>query len=254
MKSITIPCSFDNYSYLFVCEISGMAAVIDPTESYPVISAMERLQVKPEAVLCTHHHQDHIGGVEDLLNEYGKMKVVCHSSDRNRIPLANHYVQDGDSIRIGESEGRVLHTPGHTTGSICYLFGKDLFCGDTLFGAGCGRLFEGSPEQMHRSLTEKLVCLPEDTRVFFGHEYTRTNLQFALTVDPQNQDVHRRLSALENMSTSTPSTLMLERSTNPFLRADNPRIWQCLRENHASAVKDEVEAFTVLRQLRNHFS
>ncbi len=254
MKIIPIPCSFDNYSYLLICEQTDKAAVVDPTEAYPLMVALENYKVELSVILCTHHHHDHIGGAENLQAEYSGIETICYQGDKHRIPMADTYVDHGGSIQFGAQTGRVVHTPGHTTGSICYHFDGHLFVGDTLFGGGCGRLFEGSPEQMHTSLQQQIAILPDETKVYFGHEYTRTNLNFALTVDPDNPDIHRRLDYLtDNSAISTPSTIALEKQTNPFLRADSEIIKTTLQIKYGAKVEDPLEVFTLLRQMRNSF-
>lgn len=255
MKVIPIACSFDNYSYLLICKQSGQAAIVDPTEAYPLMVALEKNEVVLKTIFCTHHHHDHIGGIEDLQAEFSGFNIVCYRGDKNRIPIADTYVDHDDHIQIGEQIGRVLHTPGHTSGSICYFFNDHLFVGDTLFGGGCGRLFEGTPEQMHTSLSKQIAVLPDETKVYFGHEYTRTNLEFALTVDPDNIDVQHRLTELQGTSTiSTPSTIALEKRTNPFLRADADDIRNILQTKYGVQVNSSLDVFTTLRQMRNSFS
>lgn len=253
MKIIPVPCSFDNYSYLLICRTSGKAAVVDPTEAYPVQLEVEKEKVELSAVLCTHHHQDHIGGIEDLLQQYPDVEVICHLSEKARIASATTFIEDGDGIQVGEAEGRAIHTPGHTGGSVCYHFDDHLFVGDTLFGAGCGRLFEGDARQMYDSL-EKLASLPDETLIYFGHEYTRKNLEFALRVEPQNRAVRRRLEGLDaTAAVSTPTTLALEKKTNPFLRTDSDDIKTILVQQGEADLQSPVEVFALLRRMRNDF-
>lgn len=253
MYVIPIPCSFDNYSYLLVCEKTGEAAVIDPTEAYPVMGQVEAEKVKLSAVLCTHHHNDHIGDIGELLKTFPDLNIYCHRADQKNIANANCFVEDGDSIKVGELEGEIIHTPGHTFGSICYHFGDVVFTGDTLFGAGCGRLFEGTAKQMYDSLNLRLATLPDDTKLFFGHEYTKKNLEFSLNVEPQNDLAAKRMKTLQEINkVSTPTTLKLEKETNPFLRSDSEDI----RNNLGlRGLKPEgaVEVFAAVRHLRNPF-
>ncbi len=254
MKVISIPCSFDNYSYLLICEQSKKAAVVDPTEAYPLMLALEENGVELTAVYCTHHHHDHIGGIEDFLEEDSSITIVCYHQDKNRISTANTFVDHGDSITLGSETGKILHTPGHTTGSICYYFGEHLFVGDTIFGGGCGRIFEGTPEEMHGSLNERIAVLPDETKIYFGHEYTQVNLQFAQTVDPENENVLSRLTHSQTNTVTTPSTIALEKKTNPFLRADSASIKNTLQTKYGAKVDSPLEVFTLLRQMRNSFS
>lgn len=254
MKIIPVPCSYDNYSYILVCEKTNQAAAVDPTEAYPVLTECEKIGASLTTVLCTHHHNDHIGEIPEIASEYKGVKVVCHVSDKKRIPLANVFVEHKDTITIGELTGQVLFTPGHTHGSICYRFADSLLTGDTLFGAGCGRLFEGTPEQMMNSLTLLMDSCSDSTKVYFGHEYTRRNLEFALTVEPENSNVLNRYRALDGENIrSTPSTIGLEKMTNPFLRFESPAIKEELVKKGVTSIDSNLFVFSQLRELRNSF-
>jgi hydroxyacylglutathione hydrolase len=227
--------------------------VVDPTEAYPVLAEIEKNNAQLTTVLCTHHHQDHIGDIGQLMEQFPSLTVVCHISDKHRIGTANSYVEEGDTVEVGKLRGKVLFTPGHTSGSICYQFQEHLFVGDTLFGAGCGRLFEGSPEQMYTSL-QKIAVLKDETKIYFGHEYTRTNLNFAKMVEPDNEKIDNRLNQLSpGEDFSTPTTLQLEKETNPFLRCNSRSIHSFLESRKESATTDPLGVFTILRQLRNNF-
>lgn len=253
MQVITIPCSFDNYSYLVLCEKSGEAAVIDPTEAFSVISEIEKRKLTLTTVLCTHHHNDHVGDIGQLVETFPGLRVYCHRLDEANIPDANSFVEDSDTIRVGQLVGEVLHTPGHTAGSICYHFEDVLLTGDTLFGAGCGRLFEGTAEQMYASLNKRIALLPDATELFFGHEYTIKNLEFALSVEPLNKDANARLQKLQNSSgVSTPTTIRLEKETNPFFRCASENIRNTLSLKGGN-VKEPLQIFKALRELRNSF-
>ena len=255
MNTIVIPCLIDNYSYLIVNE--GRAAVVDPSEAWPVMQELDKQGLKLEAVLCTHHHHDHIGGVDDLLEEYGGLSVFGFHQDKKRIPSLTHPVQDSDHITVCGLAAEVMHTPGHTSTHVIYKVGDCLFVGDTLFGAGCGRLFEGTPAQMLHSL-DKIAACPPGSRIFFGHEYTQLNLRFSAEVDPTNQAVAERAAGVAELrrqnQPSTPSTLAEELATNPFLRPEDAAIIDKLKADGAIATTDRVEVFAALRQLRNHFS
>jgi len=254
MKILPIPCSFDNYSYLLYCEDTKEGAVVDPTEAYLVMREVEKRELTLKSVFCTHHHHDHVGDIGSLLAEYGDLEVVCHVSDRQRIQAANSFVEDGDKVTVGLLQGQVLCTPGHTSGSICYHFDDALITGDTLFGAGCGRLFEGTAEQMLQSLKRITDECDDQTRIYFGHEYTRKNLEFSLSVEPTNTEAAGRLEDLDkNSEISTPSTLELEKMTNPFLRSSEETVRKGLELRGLHGLVSGLDVFTQLRLLRNDF-
>jgi hydroxyacylglutathione hydrolase len=257
MKIVTLPCSFDNYAYLIVCEQTGIAVVVDPAEFYPIYCALESSGTRLQAVLCSHHHADHIGGLGDLLEEYPDLMVYGHVREKKRISGLNNPLGDGDTIRIGNLVGKVLHTPGHTIGSLCYLFEDHLFTGDTLFGGGCGRLFEGTPRQMYEALNLTIKMLPPDTEVHFGHEYTVHNLKFAHFVEPGNIEIQKRLDLTTiqraNHQVSTPSTLASEMATNPFLRCGEKEIVRTVAEKFFTEDVTPLGVFTALRRQKDSF-
>jgi hydroxyacylglutathione hydrolase len=257
MKIVSLPCSFDNYGYLIICEETGEAAIVDPAEFYPLSCEIERSGVRLQSIYCTHHHADHIGGLEDLLDEFPGLSVYGHESDERRIPGMNHLLTDGSEIQIGNIKGQVIYTPGHTSGSICYQVEDALFTGDTLFGAGCGRLFEGSPQQMYDALNRRIKPLPPQTKVYFGHEYTIQNLKFADFIEPDNELVRQRLElavgARENGQLTTPSTLKLECETNPFLRCEEEGVIGSVTEKLLGEAVDPVSVFTALRRVKDSF-
>lgn len=255
MKIIQLPLLRDNYGYLIVCQKTNSAAIVDPSEAEPVLRRVEQEKVTLKAILNTHHHRDHTGGNDGLLANQ-KLEVYGHKSEQARIPGLTRGVDEGDEIQIGELRGKVLFIPGHTTGHIAYLFDNGLFCGDTLFTAGCGRLFEGTPEQMHASL-EKLKALPDDTKVYCGHEYTESNLRFAVTLEPRNHKLvsrFERVQALRARGISTvPSTMEEERQTNPFLRWDSKEIQASLKARSPDLRTDPVAVFAQARKLKDAF-
>jgi hydroxyacylglutathione hydrolase len=214
-----IPCLSDNYAYLVTCDKTKLTAIVDPSEAAPVLAALAKLDVKPVAIWNTHHHWDHVGGNEELCKALGIKDVYGHASDKGRIAMQSKFLEEGDTFTMGETSARILHIPGHTTGAVAYVLGDEaVFTGDTLFIAGCGRLFEGTPAMMFDSLA-KLAGLREATRVYCGHEYTKANLRFAAHVEPDNADV--KDYAAKVSSPSVPSTIALEKRINPFMRAKN---------------------------------
>ncbi len=229
-----VPTLGDNYTYVIVCEDTGEAAVVDAPESEPVIRRVDELGARVTKVLSTHHHFDHSAANPDLAKHF-EAPVYGHASDSGRLPGLTDGLEEGDTISVGRQTARILFIPAHTRGHIAYVFDEAdaVFCGDTLFAAGCGRLFEGTPEMMYTALCEKLAALPDSMRVFCGHEYTQSNLAFAAHVEPDNADVaaaqervaKARANAAADWHDATPaemtvpSTIGDERRTNPFMRA-----------------------------------
>ncbi|WP_437936801.1 hydroxyacylglutathione hydrolase [Sorangium sp. So ce341] len=221
MRILPVPCLSDNYAYLAAADGRREAIVIDPSEADPVVAALERAQLRLVAIINTHHHHDHVGGNEALRQRYGDLPVYAHASDVGRVPAQTERVEEGKPVEVAGLTFRPLHVPGHTMGAVSYCVEDAVFTGDTLFIGGCGRMFEGTPEVMHASLS-KLAALPVHTRVFCGHEYTVNNLRFAETVEPENEAVRRKLAAAraarERGEPTVGSTIAEELATNPFLR------------------------------------
>lgn len=218
-----LPALNDNYIYLIEDHNSDTLAVVDPADASPVVQACNQLDKPLTHILNTHHHWDHTDGNKPLKSRFGAT-VIGAEVDAARIPEIDIGVSEASPILLGSLSTEVLFVPGHTRGHIAYLIGDALFCGDTLFGGGCGRLFEGTPEQMWRSLT-KLAALPDETRVYCAHEYTLANLRFARNVDPDNSDLTTRISndtqkRMKQLPT-IPSSIGIEKLTNPFLRPLN---------------------------------
>ena len=219
-----VPLLKDNYAYLLRDPASGATGVVDPSEAGPVLAAAAAKGWEISHVLNTHHHWDHTGGNLEIKRATG-CTVVGPAPDRDRVPGIDMAVDEGERFRLGAAEAEIIFIPGHTRGHIAFWFAASdaLFCGDTLFLMGCGRLFEGTPEQMWRSLA-RLRALPEATQVYCGHEYTQANARFALTVDPANRDLKERAAWVDRMraegKATVPGTMGDERKTNPFLRAD----------------------------------
>jgi len=255
MKIIQIPLLRDNYGYLIICPKTNSAAIVDPSEAEPVLARVEQEKTILDKILNTHHHRDHTGGNEGLLARH-KLEVCGHQSDKGRIFGLTRGVEEGDEIQVGELRGNVLFIPGHTTGHVAYLFGNNLFCGDTLFTAGCGRIFEGTPEQMHASLN-KLMALPVDTKVYCGHEYTENNLRFAMTVEPKNYKLVSRFEHVQALRArgqpTVPATMEEEKHTNPFLRWDSKEIQANLKAGAPDLKSDPVAIFARIRKLKDAF-
>lgn len=252
MKIISIPLLSDNYAWLLVDSATSDCAVVDPSEAEPVAATLKERGLQLRWILATHHHWDHTGGIDSLVAAFPGVEVVCSAVEAPSIPGAGRAVQDGETLKVAGSKAICMLVPGHTRGALAYYFPADeaVFTGDTMFLAGCGRLFEGTPAEMHASLS-RIAALPRDTRVYCGHEYTEKNLRFALSVDPGNAAVEARLSEVRAMlgrgEPTVPAALAVERATNPFLRTAET-VFQGL-----GGFADPVEVFAELRRRRNDF-
>ena len=257
MEIVTVPCLQDNFAYLLICQKTREAAVVDPSEADPVQKEINHQNVKLTTILNTHHHWDHVGGNKALKYDYPELKIYGHSSDRGRIPEQTEFLEDGDYVLFGEQSGSFLYNPGHTSGAITYLFGETAFTGDTLFAAGCGRLFEGTPEQMHASLNNRIGKLPDHTELYFGHEYTENNLRFALSVEAGNLEISKKLDDIKDLRSSgkfsTPTTIGEEKKTNPFLRCNLDEIKRIVKSNDPENDLTEREVFRTLREMKDVF-
>ena len=239
MKIEIIKCLQDNYSYLIIDESNKNACVVDPGEAKPIIDYIEKKDIRLKYILNTHHHYDHVGGNIELKKKYGS-NVVGFKGDKDRIPEIDILVEDGKIWKKENFEANIYHIPGHTSGHIAFHFFKEkkIFTGDTLFSLGCGRIFEGTYEQMFESLN-KIKKLPKDTEIFCGHEYTLQNSNFCITHDPNNSKLKNRIveikQKIKNNLPTIPTTLENEIECNIFLKAEN------------------LERFSKLRDLKDNF-
>ena len=239
MRVEIIPCLRDNYSYLIINENNNDACVVDPSEAKPVIDFINKNNINLKYILNTHHHYDHIGGNKELKEKYNAT-VVGFKNDAKRIPEIDVLVEDNQVWKKDNFEVKIIHIPGHTTGHIAFYFfnEKIIFTGDTLFSLGCGKIFEGTYKEMFESLS-KIKNLPEDTKIYCGHEYTLQNSKFCIEHDPQNQDLQKKITKINekliNNVPTIPSILKDEKECNIFLRAKN------------------VESFSKLRDLKDNF-
>lgn len=228
MRVVPVPCLSDNYAYLVHREGAREALVVDPSEAEPVRAALAREGLELVGVLATHHHHDHVGGIDELVSERSGLEVLASTHDRRRIPRVTRALSDGETVELAGLELRALAVPGHTLGALAFHVGDELFTGDTLFVAGCGRLFEGTPADMHRSLSGVLAQLPRHTRVWCGHEYTEANLRFASAMEPEHAPIRAALERVREArargEATVPSTIGAELEHNPFMRSDSPTL------------------------------
>lgn len=257
MQIHRIPALSDNYLFLLHEPGQNIAAIVDPAVAHPVLQKLEELKADLVAILNTHHHHDHVGGNRELLQRFPDAVVYGGAEDKGRIPGQQIFLQEGDRVSFGDRTAEVLFVPGHTRAHIAYYFPPtaqedpgELFCGDTLFAGGCGRLFEGTPAQMVESLS-KIRALPDHTRVWCAHEYTLKNLQFALTVDRANGELQNRFQATQSARSrseaTVPSWLGLEKQTNPFLGWDRAELQQ------VTNTTEPVRTFARLRGMKDQF-
>ncbi|MCC3304113.1 hydroxyacylglutathione hydrolase [Sneathiella sp. HT1-7] len=248
-----IPVLSDNYVYLFRDPESGLVGVVDPAVADPVLGKLKELGWTLTHIINTHHHPDHTGANLELKEKTG-CTIVGAKNDAARIPGIDIKVEEGDTFEFGSQKAHVFEVPGHTVGHIAYWFEESdaLFCGDTLFALGCGRLFEGTPAQMWQSIS-KFRNLPDETKVYCAHEYTEANGRFAVSVNPRNEALQERFAKIVEMRKknipTVPSTLGEEKETNPFMRADDPVLASELELSGA----DPVEVFAETRRRKDSF-
>ncbi len=248
-----IPILSDNYTYLIIDKVTRTCASVDPSISEPVISIIEKENLNLNYIFNTHHHWDHVGGNLELKKKYD-CKIVGNLNDKDRIPGIDICLNDGESFKLGNSKCKIFEISGHTVGHIGYYFKDDnaLFCGDTLFSLGCGRLFEGTPSQMTRSLL-KIRSLPNETRIYCGHEYTKSNAMFALQLEPDSLLLKKKIEDInkkrESNQPTVPSILAEEKELNPFLKFDDKKFLKKIGLEDSSS----EESFRIIRQMKDQF-
>jgi hydroxyacylglutathione hydrolase len=253
MKIEIIPCLNDNYSYLIHDEISNTVAIVDPSEFIPCDTIISKNYKKLDFILNTHHHYDHVGGNEELKKKYNS-KVLGFENDKNRIPQIDTVLKDNQEFKIGTLNFTTIFIPGHTRGHVAFYFKKErvVFSGDTLFSLGCGRVFEGTYKQMFQSLN-KLKNLPDETKVYCGHEYTFKNLEFCLKFNPNNDFLKKKKDdiklSLKNKKPTIPSTIADEIKANIFFRVNDPDVKKAINLENSP----DIEIFTKLRDLKDNF-
>ena len=253
MKVEIISCLQDNYSYLIIDETNNLACIVDPSEASPVINYLKNKNINLKYILNTHHHFDHVGGNAELKKKYGA-KILGFEKDKKRIPEIDIFLQDKQEFKIGSLNFKTIFIPGHTSGHIAFYLEKEkiVFTGDTLFSLGCGRVFEGTYQQMFSSLN-KIKSLPGETKIYCGHEYTKNNLGFCLKFNPNNnylRDKEKLIDAkIRTGKPTIPSTVKDEIQTNIFLRYDDLDVKDALNLKNAS----DLEIFTKLRDLKDNF-
>ncbi|MEL6928028.1 MAG: hydroxyacylglutathione hydrolase [Cyanobacteria bacterium J06600_6] len=257
MEIKRIPVLADNYIFVLSDLKHKIAAVVDPAVAAPVIDYLRSIDAQLIAIFNTHHHSDHVGGNKQLVEQFPDLCVYGGAEDRGRIPHQQVYLKSGDTVEFGDRTAQVFFIPGHTLGHIAYYFPPlktggtgELFCGDTIFAGGCGRLFEGTPTQMLNSMTQ-LRQLPDKTRVWCAHEYTLNNLKFALSVDGDNQNLQARYRSVQQSRSqglaTIPSLLAEEKQTNPFLRWDAPALQAIAK------IEEPARVFARLRGMKDRF-
>lgn len=259
MRVLPVPQLVDNYAYL-ISDERGSACVVDVAEADGVLEAAAKADLTIDAILSTHHHFDHVGGNEHLVAKRApaRVRVFGYAGDRERIPCLTDPVEDGASVTIGTLTAEAIFIPAHTRGHIAYYF-RDagvVFTGDTLFAGGCGRLFEGDAAQMMASLA-RLSSLPDATLVYCGHEYTQRNLEFAALLEPGNTALAERRREVDRLRAAgeptMPTTIAIEKRTNPFLRCDSPELIANVRRRVPGTAADPLSVFAATRALKDQF-
>lgn len=254
LEIVTVPCREDNYAFIVHDPDTGETAVVDAPEAGPIEAELDARDWRLDDILLTHHHDDHIAGVEELRELYPGVRVTGAAADAHRLPPLDRAVAEGDTVTIGAEPGEVIDVSGHTVGHVAFHFPASqlAFTGDSLMALGCGRVFEGDFAMMWKSL-QKLADLPDDTVICSGHEYTLANAAFAITIEPDNPALVARKAQIEAERAkdqfTVPSTLSAEKATNPFLRAANAEVKRALGMEHA----DSAEVFAEIRKRKDAF-
>lgn len=250
-----IPAFNDNYIWLLINESNQHAIIVDPGDAKPVFAAIEQFKVNLTSIFVTHHHYDHSGGVATLVKQFAPQ---VYGPANETIPAISQALKENDKIQPNgfDLQFTILDIPAHTAGHIAFYSPGMVFCGDTLFTGGCGRLFEGTAKQMHDSL-QKLAALPDDTMIYCGHEYTQANLEFAKHVEPDNADLLARIDITQkkrqqNLAT-VPESLAMEKKTNPFLRCHIQTVHKAAEKHCGKKLHNSVEVLQVIRDWKNHF-
>ena len=243
-------------NYIWTLIHKDQATVIDPGEAKPVIQYLEKQNITCSNIVITHHHFDHTGGIQELQEYYPQVYTCGPNLEALNITHQNIATEKSMHLPTFDQPWKIITTPGHTLDHLCYHYGQHLFCGDTLFSIGCGRLFEGTTEQMFISL-EKLISLPDNTIVYPAHEYTLSNIEFALSIEPNNQALHDYKKSVQrkihHKQPSLPSTLKIEKAINPFLRYRDLEMQTHLERKIQKKLHSPLEIFTTLRELKDHF-
>ena len=255
LEIIPLPALKDNYIWLLKKKASQHVAIVDPSVAAPVLDFITSENLIPIAIMITHHHWDHVGGIDAITDQFN---IPVYTPKTETVVGSTHPIGEGDRVLLSELdiEINILDVPGHTSGAVAYYTDKLVFSGDTLFTAGCGRMFEGTPPQMHNSLS-KFKSLPEETLLYCGHEYTLSNLKFAAAVEPDNKLVQERLKKVEiarNLDQPTvPATLAEEKATNPFLRCEETTVINAASQYAGKSLNTTAEVFAAIRQWKDSF-
>ncbi len=255
MNPITVPCLEDNYCYLLPFVESNTAFLFDASESSPILDELSKNNLVLDSIFLTHGHSDHVSGLKAIRKAFPKAKVFGHSNLSSKFK-GLEAMTDGQETKLGEVTVKSIHTVCHSDSDICFLVKSKnkqfLFSGDTLFSGGCGRFFHGTPEDMCEAL-DKISCIEKNTEIYFGHEYTMSNLLFAQSIEPENQEIRKEMTRLKSIKNSTPTLLSKELKINPFLRLSEKSISNSIDSVSGSELSEQSERMRVIRELKNSF-